>query len=96
MQENILQSDDGSDKSVLISRTTILVGSAMLLLNSVVLIGLAIGQYLERPFTDLCMAAGLIGVLGYVGLQYNVSRKLTLFGAIILVLITVILNINLW
>ena len=94
MQENALQRDDGSDNSVLISRTTILVGATVLLLNSAVLIGLAIGRYLEQPFTDLCMAAGLIGVLGYVGLQYNISRKLTLFGAVVIILISTILNIN--
>ena len=96
MQEDTLQRDDGSDKSILISRTTILIGASALLINSAVMIGLAMGRVTARPLSDMCLVTGLIGVVAYVGLQSSVSRKVTLFGVSALILVFAILAAIVW
>ena len=65
MQENNLQSDDGSDTSVLISRSTILIGASALLLNSGVIIGISLGHFNPSPMSE--MSIGSAGTLpGFV------------------------------
>ena len=96
MKENILQSDDGSDTAVLISRATILIGASVLLLNSGVIIGISLGHFTAGPMSELCLATGLVGVVAYVGLQFKVSQKLTLFGVAILTLVIGMLGVIAW
>ena len=96
MQENALQIDDGSETSTLISRSTILIGASVLLLNSGVVIGISLGGFTSRPMSEICLATGLIGVVAYVGLQSAVSRKATLFGVTALTLVFGILGALVW